>query len=89
VAFSYSQTRGLGWALIGWGGFLRALRPGGGRYRKAVLEGFRRGREAAWLPAQDFEALMSEPLVDARARLRIKPATAYEAIPAEDRNPAV
>src|SRR5260221_9273807 len=89
VAFSYSQTRGLGWALIGWGGFLRARGKAGRPYRKAVLEGFRRGEQAAWLPGEDYLSLLSEPLEDARRRLSIAPATAYEAIPPEARNPAI
>lgn len=87
VAFSYSQTRGLGWAMIGWGGYLRALRRDGRPYRKAVLEGFRRGKRAAWLPAQDYLQLLGEPLDAARQRLGITPAVAYEAIPPEARNP--
>ena len=87
VAFSYSQTKGLGWAVIGIGGMLRAARRGGSPYRRAVVEGFRRGKRAAWLPAEDYEALLAEPLESARRRLGITAPAAYEAIPPELRNP--
>jgi ubiquinone biosynthesis protein COQ4 len=87
VAFSYSQNRSLGWALIAWGGFFRARGRAGRPYRKAVLEGFRRGRACAWLPGEDYERLLAEPLEAARRRLGLTPPTAYEAIPAGERSP--
>ncbi|HWA62409.1 MAG TPA: Coq4 family protein [Caulobacteraceae bacterium] len=89
VAFSYPQTKSLGWAFIAWGGFLRAKGEAGRPYRKAVLEGFRRGKAAAWLPGEDYEALLNEPLEAARRRLGLTPPVAYQAIPAEARNPNV
>ncbi|HMP63351.1 MAG TPA: Coq4 family protein [Phenylobacterium sp.] len=84
VAFSYAQTRGLGWALIALGA---ANRSRGARhpYRKAIWQGYQRGRQAAWLLAEDYETLMAEPLEQARRRLRLTPPTVYDAIPAEAR----
>ena len=87
VAFSYSQTRSLGWAMIAWGGYFRAKGPARQAIRKAVREGFRRGREAAWLPGEDYERLLAEPIDSVRARLGLAPASAYEAVPADLRNP--
>ncbi len=87
VAFSYSQTRSLGWAMIAWGGYLRAKGPARKAVRKAVREGFRRGREAAWLPGEDYERLLAEPIDSVRVRLGLAPASAYEAVPADLRNP--
>jgi ubiquinone biosynthesis protein COQ4 len=87
VAFTYAQTRALGWAVLATGA---ALRPRAGKqadYVKAIWQGYQRGKAAAWLPGEDYEALMREPLDAARARLGITPATAYDAIPAERRNP--
>ena len=86
VAFSYAQTRALGWALIA-----AATAIGGGRVRgqpfaRATLEGYRRGRRAAWLPGQDYEALLAEPLDAARARLGLVPPVVFDAIPVEARN---
>ncbi|HYJ84316.1 MAG TPA: Coq4 family protein [Allosphingosinicella sp.] len=72
VAFSYAQTGGLGWAFIGAGAALKSLRiTGNTAFARAVWEGYRHGRRAAWLHAEDYEALMAEPLAEARARLRI------------------
>ena len=81
VAFSYAQTRSLGWALIALG----AAQKAGRAHRRAIWQGYRRGKAAAWLAGEDYERLMSEPLAAARRRLNITPATLYEAIPAAER----
>ncbi len=89
VAFSYRQTQGLGWALIGAGAFLRTIGRRGGRgFRAAIREASRRGQACAWLPAEDYERLLAEPLEAARGRLGLTAPTAYDAIPPDDRNPA-
>lgn len=87
VGFSFAQTRSLGWLVIAVGGCLQSLRVKGGHLAvKAVIEGYRRGKAAAWLPGQDIEALLHEPLESARARLNLTPPTAYLSVPAEWRN---
>jgi ubiquinone biosynthesis protein COQ4 len=88
VAFSYAQTRSLGWAVIAVGGSLRALREKGGAGAvRAVREAFRRGKTAGWLPGEDFEVLLQLPLEVARARLRLEaPPAAYLAVPPHRRN---
>lgn len=79
VAFSYAQTRGLGWGFIALSGALKSLRERhGALVRRAVWEGYRHGRAAAWLHAEDIETLFAEPLEAARARLNIAPALAYQ-----------
>ena len=85
VAFSYAQTRGLGWALIAFGA---ASRSRGTKYPtlKAIWQGYQRGKAAKWLLGEDYEALMAEPLEAARRRLGITPPTIYDAIPAEVRD---
>jgi ubiquinone biosynthesis protein COQ4 len=85
VAFSYAQTKGLGWALIGLGAALRARRAGTHPYVKAIWQGYRRGQAAKWLLGEDYERLMAEPLEAARRRLNITPPTIYDAIPPEAR----
>jgi len=81
VAFSYAQTHGLGWAVIAIGAALKAWRtPGGKPAMRAIWEGYRRGRQAAWLPAEDYQRLLAEPLETARARLNLPPPTAYQAV---------
>jgi ubiquinone biosynthesis protein COQ4 len=80
VAFSYAQTNGLGWALIAVGAALRARSPSvRGPARRAIWQGFRRGKAANWLLGEDYERLLKEPLDAARRRLGITPPTAYEA----------
>jgi ubiquinone biosynthesis protein COQ4 len=87
VAFSYAQTRGIGWAVIGLGAALKAGRRGGGHpYVKAIWQGYARGKAAAWLLGEDYERLLSEPIDQARRRLAITPASIYDAIPADARD---
>jgi ubiquinone biosynthesis protein COQ4 len=78
VGFSYAQTGGLGWAFIGAGAALKSLRITGKRtFLRAVIEGYRHGKRAAWLSAEDYEALMAEPLEAARRRLNIAEPVIY------------
>jgi len=78
VAFSYAQTGGLGWALIALAAALKSLRVTGSlAFARAVLEGYRIGRQAAWLLAEDYEALLHEPIDEARARLGLAEPTRY------------
>ena len=86
VAFSYAQTKGLGWALIGLGAASRSRKVGTHPYVKAIWQGYQRGKAAKWLLGEDYERLMAEPLDAARRRLNITPATIYDAIPAEARD---
>ena len=88
VAFSYAQTKGLGWALIALGAVSRS-RGGDYPYTKAIWQGYKRGKAAAWLLGEDYERLLAEPLEAARKRLNITPATFYDAILAEARDNAV
>ncbi len=85
VAFSYPQTRSLGWALIALGAISRTR---GGRYPyvRAIWQGYQRGKKAKWLLAEDYEALFAEPLDQARQRLGITPPTVYDSIPPEARD---
>ena len=83
VAFSYAQTRALGWALIAAGASWRALQAGSKVHARAIWQGYQRGKAAKWLPGEDFTALMNEPLEAARRRLNITPASLYNAIPVE------
>ena len=89
VAFSYAQTGSLGWAFIGVGAALRSRGGPKHPYRRAIWQGYRRGRAAHWLAGEDYERLMSEPLEAARRRLNITPATIYNAIPATERDRAL
>jgi len=89
VAFSYAQTKGLGWAVIALGAAYRSRKGKGHPYVKAIWQGYRRGKAAEWLLGEDYEQLMAEPLDAARRRLGLTPPTLYEAIPPEARDGAV
>lgn len=89
VAFSYAQTRGLGWAFIAVGAALRSRKVKGHPYVRAIWEGYRRGRAAAWLLGEDYERLMAEPMESARRRLGLAAPGVYQAIPAEARDGVV
>ncbi|RYE03280.1 MAG: ubiquinone biosynthesis protein [Sphingomonadales bacterium] len=79
VAFSYAQTGGLGWGFIGLGAALKSLRVTGKTdFFKAVIEGYRRGKQAKWLHGEDYEALLNEPLDAVRRRLNIVEPVRYQ-----------
>src|SRR5690606_8380005 len=84
AAFSYGQTGGLGWVFIAAGAAIKSIRiTGRRRFTRAVIEGYGRGKRARWRAGEDYEALMSEPLVAARQRLNIGPTRAYQKAQAE------
>ena len=86
VAFSYAQTRNLGFAFIGWGAAREIQREAPAvPARRAVWQAYRNGRAARWLPGLDYEALFEQPLETVRARLKIRPASIYQAVPVEVR----
>ena len=87
VAFSYAQTKSAGFALIAAAGSneLQRLLPGH-PVRRAAWQAYMNGRRAAWLPVQDYVALLNEPLIEARKRLNIGAPTHYLAIPANERD---
>lgn len=88
VAFSYAQTRGLGWALIAVGAMIRALTERSWVSARAIRQGYRRGIAARWLPGEDYVQLMSEPLEAARRRLHLAPPTIYDSVPPGARDTA-
>ena len=83
VAFTYAQTRNLGLAAIAAIGALKIAREtGDSGVLSAGWQAYRIGRRAAWLPAQDWEALLAEPLEAVRRKLKIAPPTRYQHVAA-------
>lgn len=81
VAFSYAQTGQKGFAVIATFAARRIARFRRGQpVRRAVFEGYRRGRSAGWLIGADWEALLSQPVAAVRARFAVKPAVYYPKI---------
>ncbi len=86
VAFSYAQTKSLGFGFIALAGAYEFSRDRTGLpYKRAVWQAYRHGRRAAWLPAEDYVKLFGEPLDQARQRLNIAAPTIYDSLPAEYR----
>ncbi|WP_426041130.1 Coq4 family protein [Brevundimonas sp. TWP2-3-4b1] len=82
VSFSYAQTHNLGFGFIGYGAAREIQREKRSiPARRAVLQAWSNGRRAQWLPGLDYDALFAEPLATARARLGIRRATVYAAVP--------
>jgi len=78
TAFSFAQTGLKGFAVIAVVAAQRISRRVRGQpVRRAVLEGYRRGRRAEWLYAADWENLLTEPVDAIRARYRITPPAYY------------
>jgi len=78
LAFIFAQTHNPGVALILAVGVSKTLGfADGPSARKTMRDGFRRGRKAAWLPDQDWEAMLALPLEDVRRRLRLEEPAEY------------
>lgn len=87
VSFTYAQTKNRGLGFLAGAAALELQRNRrGGEYLKAVWQAWRNGRRAKWLMPLDYDALLAEPLEDARARLDICAPTAYLSVPLALRN---
>jgi ubiquinone biosynthesis protein COQ4 len=76
LAFTFVQTRNPGIALIVATVYWRAR--GDFAYARRLIRGaLRRALRAAWLPAQDWEALLARPLAEVRRELRVGEPPAY------------
>ena len=61
-------------------GMLKLSRELGAGVLKAMWQGFRDGRRAAWLPAQEWESLLERPLDEVRQQLHIERPDTYREI---------
>ena len=52
--------------------------------RALILDGFRRGRRAAWLPGQPWESMLATPVAEVRARLGVGAPPAYTPVRSAD-----
>lgn len=87
LAFTHGQVKNRGIAFIVMAAAFEMTRSHPHRqYIRAMLEGYRHGRAAKWLPAEDYDALFAEPLETARKRLNIQAPVIYESVPLEARN---
>jgi ubiquinone biosynthesis protein COQ4 len=92
LAFSFAQTRHPGVGLIVLAALLRVsfapLEPGSeverATVRRMIVQGFMRGLRAEWLVAQDWEALLEQPLDEVRRQLGLGDAPSYAPVRTRD-----
>jgi ubiquinone biosynthesis protein COQ4 len=67
LAFIFAQTHNPAIALILGIGLFKT--KGDPEARAVIVDGYRRGRAAAWLPGQDWESMLALPVTEVRRRL--------------------
>ena len=81
VAFSFAQTSLKGFLVIAITASLRLSQAVPDQpMKRAVFEGWRRGRHAKWLIAADWEALLSQPVEAIREQFAVRPSSHYARI---------
>ncbi|MCS5584111.1 MAG: ubiquinone biosynthesis protein COQ4 [Pseudomonadales bacterium] len=80
LAFTYAQTRNRGLGIITLVGMIKLQKELGSGVRKAIWQAYKAGKRAAWLPQQDWETLLSQPLDEVRQQLRIAPPEVYQEV---------
>jgi ubiquinone biosynthesis protein COQ4 len=81
LAFRFAQTRhpGMAFFAVAWG--LKTARAQRDQpIIAAVMEGYRRGRQAVWMDDGDWEHMLRESLATVRTRLSIVPHVVYHRI---------
>ncbi len=81
VAFSYAQTKNLGFAAIALIGALKIARESRDlRVLRAAWQAYRDGRRAVWLPAVAWEQLLGKPITRVRQELQITAPLRYRTL---------
>ncbi len=80
LAFTYAQTGNRGLGIIALVGMLKLQKELGSGVRKAIWQAYRAGKHAAWLPQQDWETLLTQPLAEVRQQLQVAPPAVYQEI---------
>jgi ubiquinone biosynthesis protein COQ4 len=78
LSFTYAQTRnrGIGFIVLVGARITRKALPNVKVWR-VIREAYRNGKSSAWLPQTDWEAMLSKPLPEVRALLKIVTPEAY------------
>ena len=77
LAFTYAQTKNRGLGVICLAGCFKLRREYGWDVFKAAWRGYKDGKRAAWLPGQDWEALLALPIDEVRSQLNITKPVQY------------
>jgi ubiquinone biosynthesis protein COQ4 len=82
LAFIFAQTHNPAIGLILAIGLSKTVGApnGGAAARRTIVDGFLRGRRAAWLPAQEWESLLALPVAEVRRRLHLDAPPVYTEI---------
>jgi ubiquinone biosynthesis protein COQ4 len=80
LAFTYAQTGNRGLGIIALVGMVKLHKELGSGVRKAMWQAYKAGKRAAWLPQQDWETLLSQPLEEVRQQLRVAPPEVYQQV---------
>ena len=77
LAFTYAQNKNRGVGFIAFVGCFKLFANYRFNALKAILQGYRIGRKAAWLPEQDWESLLANQLNNVRDHLNISRPSRY------------
>ena len=77
LGFTYAQNKNRGVGFIAFVGCFKLYSRHGFTAARAILRAYRDGRRAAWLPQQDWETLLHDPITSVRERLKISSPTLY------------
>lgn len=83
LAFTYAQTKNRGIGAICLAGCTKLYEFYGNDVFRAAARAYRHGKQAAWLPAQDWEHLLTLPVTQVRADLRISDPVIYKQLRAQ------
>ena len=78
LAFTCAQSPNRGLAFIALVGIFQLSRRYGRGVSGAAYRAYQDGKNAAWLPAQDWEYLLTQPIGNVRAQLNIPPPQRYQ-----------
>ena len=80
LAFTCAQSPNRGIAFITLVGVYQMIKRYGWDVPGTVLSAYRDGKKAQWLPAQDWESLLRQPIGQVRSKLNIRPPWRYQHI---------
>ena len=77
LAFTYAQNKNRGVGFIAFVGCFKLFAKHRFNASRSILQGYRIGRDAAWLPGQDWEGLLANELNNVRDQLNIAMPSRY------------
>lgn len=80
LAFTYAQTQNRGVGFIALAGMFKLAKTLGPGVRSAMWQAYRAGKRAVWLPTEDWESRLCEPLDAVRVALNIPAPERYQTV---------